>query len=403
MKKQYKPLDQELIKLTQDLIRIPSWIPDELEKRTTQNENKVVDYLEKWLKKNTKMEIERQPLDQGRFNLIAKKGKPDILLLAHTDTVTPSANSKYNQLKAEIHDNKIWGRGATDMKSGIATMIQALSLSPDCNNVWIMLYADEEYDFLGMKGLVKKYSKLKPKLIVSSDGSDLKIGHGCRGLIEIRARVTGETGHAARANGLNAINGATQSLASLSNLLKQYKHKKMGSTSMNTAYILGGSKEKNSLSTNNTLTTVGQQGNVIPDVCEFVIDIRPATPDLTPEIITKHLKTYLSKNGYKLEIINLRHNLGAWYTDTTQIKSVLKLAQEITNTSTPKIDNPSKGGYIDLQMLWNKLGRPPAVMFGGGDGSTAHAANEYIKIKDLIKTRDFFLNLLNSHTNNKLI
>ena len=344
MNKKYKPLDQELIKLTQDLIRIPSWIPDQLEKRTTQNENKVVDYLEKWLKKNTNMEIEKQPLDQGRFNLIAKKGKPDLLFLAHTDT---------------------------------------------------------ECDFLGMKGLVKKYSKLKPKLIVSSDGSDLKIGHGCRGLIDIRVRVTGKTGHAARANGLNAIDGATQSLASLSNLLKQYKHKQMGLTSMNLAYLVGGSKEKNSLSKDNTLSNVGQQGNVIPDVCEFVIDIRPATPDLTPEIITQHLKTYLTKNGYELEIIKLRHNLGAWYTDITQVKSVLKLAQEITNTPEPQLDNPSEGGYIDLQMLWNKVGRPPAVMFGGGDGSTAHAANEYIKISDLIKTRDFFVEIIKGYCSNK--
>lgn len=159
MTDKYNKQDQELVKLTQDLIRIPSWIPDDPQKQSVQNENKVVDFLENWLKKNTKMETERQKLDGNRFNLIAKKGKPNIVFLAHTDTVAPSANAEYNQLTAEIHHNKLYGRGSADMKSGIAAMLQSLSLACNRNNVWIMLYADEEYDFLGMRGLVKKYSK----------------------------------------------------------------------------------------------------------------------------------------------------------------------------------------------------------------------------------------------------
>lgn len=392
--------DQDLIKLTQDLIRIPSWIPDDPQQKLVQNENKLVNFLETWIKKNTNLETERQSLDQGRFNLIAKKGQPDLVFLAHTDTVTPSPEAPYPQLKAEIHDNKIWGRGATDMKSGISTMIQALSLVPETDNVWIMLYADEEYDFLGMKGLVKKYSNLKPKLLVSSDGSDLMIGYGCRGLIDIRARVTGKTGHAARANGLNAIDGTTQALQVLKEKLNKFNHPVMGSTSVNLAYILGGSKIK--VNSKTPIESVGQEGNVIPDICEFVIDIRPATPDLTPEIIIDILKKELTKNKYKFELVKLRHNLGAWFTDTKDIKSSLDIAKTITNTKTPKLDNPSKGGYIDLQMLWDKVGRPPAIMFGGGKGSTAHGADEHIEIKNLIKTRNFFLEILKKHSLNKL-
>lgn len=289
------------------------------------------------------------------------------------------------------------------MKSGIATMIQALSLVPQANNVWIMLYADEEYDFLGMKGLVKKYSKIKPKLIVSSDGSNLKIGHGCRGLIELRVRVTGKTGHAAKSNGLNAINGTIQALESLNKKLNNFNHPIMGSTSINLAYILGGNQLKTSISKDNLLTSVGQQGNVIPDVCEFVIDIRPATPDLTPDTIINILKENLVKNGYKFKLINLRHDLGAWFTNLDEIKPVLDIAQNITKTKKPKLDNPSQSGYIDLQMLWNQVGRPPALMFGGGKGSTAHGPDEHIEIKDLIKTKDFFVDLLIKHSQDKLI
>jgi succinyl-diaminopimelate desuccinylase len=390
--------DQKLVKLTQDLIRIPSWIPDNEKERETQNENKLVDYLETWIKENTNLEIERQSLDQSRFNLIAKKGKPDLLFLAHTDTVAPSMDAPYDQLKAEINDQKIWGRGATDMKSGISTMLQALSLTPKSNNVWIMLYADEEYDFLGMKGLVKKYSKIKPKLMVSSDGSDLRIGHGCRGLIEIRARVKGKTGHAAKQNGLNAIDGTVKSLDSLKKTLQKYEHPQMGSTSINLAYVLGGSQLKNSISDQNILTEVGQQGNMIPDTCEFVIDIRPATPELTPEIIINNLTKNLTKHNYQFELINLRHDLGAWFTNTKDIKPAIELAKETNSDSKSVLDNPSEGGYIDLQMLWNKVGRPPALMFGGGKGSTAHGPDEHIKIQNLLKTRDFFVKIIKTYS-----
>lgn len=164
---------------------------------------------------------------------------------------------------------------------------------------------------------------------------------------------------------------------------------------MNIAYIFGGSKLENSISSNNLLTQVGQQGNVVPDICEFVIDIRPATPDLTPKVITDHLKKYLTKNNYKLEIINLRHNLGAWFTNLNEIKPILNLATKVTNAQKPLLDNPGQGGYLDLQMLWNAVGRPPSLMFGGGKGSTAHGPDEHININNLIKTRDFFVKILN--------
>jgi hypothetical protein len=45
-----------------------------------------------------------------------------------------------------------------------------------------VFYADEEYQFLGMKIFLEEYSLFRPKMLISADGSDLKIGHACRGL-----------------------------------------------------------------------------------------------------------------------------------------------------------------------------------------------------------------------------
>lgn len=321
------------------------------------------------------------------------------MFLGHTDTVAPSQGSPYGQLEAEIHDGKIWGRGSTDMKSGIASMIHALSLTPEAQNVWAMFYADEEYDFLGMKGLVNDFSDLRPKLIVSSDGGDLSIGYGCRGLIEFRAQIKGVTGHAAKGNGLNAIDGVFQSIQDLRSYLDNYKHPKMGPTSMNLAYLFGGQEKDKKISyrKDGKLKKVDQEGNVIPDIAEFVVDIRPSSPELTAQKIVNQVEENVTKQGLKLQDIKVRHQLGAWYTDMNEVQEFVELAKEATNQDSIGLEEPGKSGYLDLQMFWEATGRPRAFMFGGGEGATAHKPDEHIKIENLIKERDFFKKVLEKH------
>jgi len=389
--------DQELVSLLQDLVRIPSWVPEEPKLKKIHNENKVVDFLENWLKTNTDLEVTRQPLEGGRFNLIAKKGKPDLVLLAHTDTVKPSENAPYDQLLAEIHDDEIWGRGTTDMKSGIATMIQALSLTPKLDNIWLFLYTDEEYDFLGMKALVKEFGHIKPNLIVSSDGSDLQLGNGCRGLIEIRARVSGETGHPAKDTGKNAIWGGVEILSKLKNHLQQSEHEVMGPNSFNVAHVIGGAKEPNSISSNGLLSAVGQAGNVVPDIMEFVLDIRPAFPDINLNSIVDFLSKEFKKQNLEFEVIKKKHDLGAWYTPADKLKPYESIALKYKNKSKPLYSNPRESGYVDLQMFWKAVGSPVSLMYGGGIGITAHTPQERIPVKDIIKERNFFLDILKKH------
>lgn len=389
--------DQELVDLLQKLIRLPSWVPEEKELKKVHNENQVVGFLEQWLQTNTSFEVIRQPLEGGRFNLIAKKGKPDLVFLAHTDTVKPSEDAPYDQLAAEIHDGKVWGRGSTDMKSGIATMIQAISLSPEVDNVWMFLYADEEYDFLGMKALVEEYGDIQPKLIVSSDGSDLQLGNACRGLIEIRAQVAGKTGHPAKGTGRHAIWEGFEVLAQLREELLASTHELMGPNSFNIAYMLGGAKGPTSIDDDGHLTSVGQAGNVVPDVMEFVLDVRPAFPEVTQDAIIDFLDARFRQKGLGFNIINRKHDLGPWYTPTSEISEFEATAESFSEPSKPLYSNPNESGYLDLQMFWEANGKPPAFMFGGGVGNTAHTPDENIPIENLIKERDFFLSVLAMH------
>lgn len=387
-------VDQNLISLLQDLIRIPSWVSLDTRTGEWQNENQIVDFLESWLQENTQMEVMRQKIVTDRFNLIAKKGKPDLVFLAHTDTVNLSENAPYNQLSATISDGEIWGRGATDMKSGIASMIQAISLSPEINNVWIFLYADEEYDFLGMKAVIKEYGYIRPKLIVSADGSDLQIGNSCRGLIEIKGRVIGKSGHAAKNIGKSAIGEGFETLNKLRSFLSEPEQTINGINSFNLAYVLGGAKKSNFSKNQNALIEVGQAGNVIADVMDFVLDVRPASPNINSSKLVEFIEQDLDKKGLKFQVIDKKHDLGAWKTPKMELIKYEKMCRKYLDNTAVVYSDSNNGGYLDLQMFWEAVGKPVSFMYGGGFGSTAHSANERISIKNLIKARDFFLELL---------
>jgi len=378
----------EVVGLLVELIRIPSFVTDE----PGVDENNLVDFIEDWLEKNTKLKVERQGLPGGRFNLIAKQGEPETVFLGHTDTVQPSKDAPVNQLTGEIIKDEIWGRGATDMKSGVAALMSAANLARNANNYWIIFYADEEYDFLGMKSLVGEFGKLKPKRIISADGSDLAVGHGCRGLIELTCRIKGETGHPAKGTGKNAIWGAMAALSNLKKYLARFRHPIMGGTSFNLAYIHGGTELTMSMGSNNRLKEVGKAGNVVPDICEFTIDIRPAKPDLNADEVVKFLEKEFKDLGLGFELAERKHDLGAWYTDREELQSFSRIAKETVGKS--NFADPRSTGYLDLQMLWEATERPTAFMFGGGIGSTAHKPDERIKISDLVKTRDFFLKVM---------
>jgi acetylornithine deacetylase/succinyl-diaminopimelate desuccinylase-like protein len=320
-----------------------------------------------------------------------------MVFLAHTDTVKPFVGAPYDQFAGEIHDGKVWGLGSTDMKSGVASMLCALKAVPDTNNVWLMLYADEEYGFLGMKHLVKEYRDIRPKVLISSDGSDLKLGYGCRGLIEFRMRVYGKTGHPARGEGNSAIWGSFKVLEKLQRYVSTFTHSTMGGTSFNLASVVGGGLLPD-VSTSGYLLKTGQAGNVVPDVMEFVIDIRPASLELTAEKILNFLSQYLSDLGLKAEIIERTHNEGAWFSDIRSLSPYVEIAEQVTGKFPADLDDPGGSGYIDMQMLWNAVGQPPSCMFGGGVGSTAHTPNEHIEIAHLVKTFEFFERVLQIHS-----
>lgn len=356
------------LELTKQLVAIPSWVG------TGCNEIKVGQFIYDWLQKNTDLSVIKQPVKDGRFNVIAYDNSPTTLLLnGHIDTVEAGGNWTSDPFIPTIKGDRLYGRGTTDMKGSLSAMLTAVSETKNTKGLMVLCYIDEEYDFAGMRAFIKEYrDKIKPNLVVSLDGYADTIGYACRRLIEVRFKVRGKSGHAGRPElGKNAILIGAQIVNQLIETLKP------SGSSCNLAYLNGGLDLGSG--------KISQEGNNIADIAELVLDIRPATPKLNADKVMEIVAKFAQDQGVEIEDWIVRHNLGSWLTPPTTLQGLFDI---------PGKYEPFKG-YVDTQMLAQAWGVPCCVI-GASTLSCAHAANEYVELNDLEITKNKIKGIIKS-------
>jgi succinyl-diaminopimelate desuccinylase len=367
--------------ILKDLIKIPSWVDN------LTNERNIGEFIYSFLKGNTNLSIIKQLVINDRFNIIASKGNNvDMLVIGHIDTVQPTSNWIKNPIIPEVIGDKIFGMGSTDMKSGIAVMLN-LAIQPALkNNTAFLFYCDEEYDFSGMKIFIEEYrNKIKPKLIISLDGEELQIRNSCRGLIELSVIAQGKSGHAAnQKSGVNAITNTMIVINKLKSWLNIFSSKELGKSTLNIACVKGGIKIGNK----DDEIILGKEGNIIPDYCEYVIEIRVASNNLNANMVKDFIEKESVNLGLKIINVKVRHNLRSWITAKEQLKTILELAPR------KGFRKAKMGGYIDIQMLWEAFEKVPTFSFGAGEAEMSHKTDEYVKISSIVKAEKFLERIL---------
>lgn len=360
------------LELTKQLVSIPSWVG------TSCNEIQIGEFIYDWLRQNTALKVIKQPVIDGRFNVIATDPYPTrSLLVGHMDTVENRAGWITNPWTPIIKNGRLYGLGATDMKGSLAAMLTAVRKVKNTKGLMVVCYIDEEYDFAGMRQFIREYrDKIKPRLIVSLDGSSGQIGIGCRGLIELSFKIRGVTGHAGRPSaGKNAIVLGTKIFEQLDSALAKVADPILGPSTCNLAYIQGGLDLGNKV--------LGRQGNNIADLAEFVLDIRTAQTKVDASWVKKKISQYAQVSGVSVEDFIIRHNLGSWVTDPSYLDTL-----GISGKYEPSL------GYIDTQMLWEAFDRVPCCTIGAGNLELAHRPNEYVELVELERTQKLVKKLL---------
>lgn len=312
------------------------------------------------------------PFAADRQSLIATFGgqadRPLLAFTGHLDTVPLGGRPwEYDPFAGEVAGNRLYGRGATDMKGGIAAFIVAtlrfaarLEGTP---GVRLILTAAEETGCEGARELVADGLPLGPvgALIVGEPTSNVPlVGH--KGCLWLRAVVGGVAAHGSMPHlGVNAVCRAARIVRHLEGFdISTPPHPLLGQPTLNIGYLQGG-------------TNI----NTVPDRAEIGIDIR-TTPALDHAVLAARLA---SEVGEGIELETLVDTPGIW-TDPAEpwVQEVFAVAKAVTGNT------PSVGGapfVTDASLLTPALGGVPTVILGPGEIELAHQTDEYCRVDRL--------------------
>jgi succinyl-diaminopimelate desuccinylase len=194
----------ELVRLTQDLVRIDSVIRPE----TCGTESEVVQFIAAWIRR----ELALQPLVEeaapGRLNIIltvdSGQGGPCLMLEGHTDVVSEGNRDGWTRdpFGGEIIDGRIYGRGACDMKAGLAVALLTAKAFRTAGVPWkgkirLGLVCDEEGMMLGIKSFIRAGHADDVTACLVPEPEENNLCTCMKGAIRAIVRVHGKMAHGA--------------------------------------------------------------------------------------------------------------------------------------------------------------------------------------------------------------
>jgi len=291
-----------------------------------------------------------------------------VVVAGHLDTV-PIAGNVPSWVTGDGSELIIWGRGACDMKGGVAAQLAAaVALSaPNRDVSWIFYDCEEvEESRSGLGRIAREHADyLAGDFAVLCEPTNARIEGGCQGTLRALVELRGRAAHSARAwMGHNAVHDAGPVLERLANHVPA-RVEVDGLTyreGMNAVLISG-----------------GIAGNVIPDRCVIEVNYRFA-PDKSPADAEAYVRHVLA--GYPVRVT------------------------DIGPAARPGLDQPAAkdflaavGGEVEAKLGWTDVARfsamgIPAVNFGPGDPTKAHADDECCPAADLFACRDALIRWL---------
>lgn len=335
------------------------------------NEEGIARYVAELLAENG-FNVKLPEFDKGRLHLIAEKGlsihTPPVVFSGHFDTV-PLGNNKWSvdPFAGEVRDGKIWGRGSSDMKGGVAAMILAAidafrNESPE-GGVRLIFTAAEETGCTGIQQLMKTIGNpghARAVIVGEPTGNLPATGH--KGAIYLNAVTSGRTAHSSMPHlGDNAIYKAAESILKARDFrFETEEDPLLGFPTINVGKMSG-----------------GLNINSVPDHAEFTIDIR-STSKTDHNNILKRLKDELGE-ATKLEVLV---DMKPVY--TSEEDPFIKLVYDICGVKGNTEGFPKSLPYLtDGSVLQKAYGGVPTIILGPGEAEMAHKTDEFCYISKL--------------------
>lgn len=336
----------------------------------------------------------------GIINLVAtvKSGRPGKRLVfnGHLDTypIGEEGDWSHPPLGAKIDAGRLYGRGVTDMKAGIAASICALQILSANKSLWcgeasITLAGDEEsMGYLGTGWLLENVEEARGDVMICGDvGSPNIIRIGEKGLLWIRVTSKGVSAHGAHVhNGVNAIERLINALV----LIKELENLSVNAPEEVTRTIeeasqiselssgKGESKTLQKITVNIGVIKGGTSPNLVPSSAEALGDIRIPFGVSVEYLINRITEVLAPLEGIEWDVIR---SFEPTFTSARHpiVVSALKVSSLVTgNESVANM----RVGASDSR-LYRRAGIPSIVL--GCTPNNMGASNEYVEIVELVK------------------
>jgi succinyl-diaminopimelate desuccinylase len=374
--------EEALIDFTREVVQCRSWNPPGDEAAVAAL---VADQL-----RSFGIDTEVVPVTPTRHNVYGRlsgegTGRGHLLLVSHLDTVPPGERAwEHGVLSGDLVDGRIYGRGASDMKGGLAAAVFAagalaesgIGLSSD---LIIAGTVGEEVDCLGAQALVEGGLLEGVGAIGIPEPTGLNLYTAYKGALWLKIVTRGRTAHGGRPDlGVNALLHMDATIERI--LAADWDapaHPLLGHPTLNIATIHGGVKT-----------------NMVPDRCELTIDFRTLPGQGHTELVAQmreildSLAVDIQEYDATLEVINDKAAVST-PTDGSFVRMAQDVGQSLWGRALPA---QGVSYYTDASILAPASGAP-VIILGPGEADLAHQTDEWVSVEKLMGAAQFYAQL----------
>lgn len=337
------------------------------------------------------------------FVTVAAGGSADIInhglvLSGHTDVVPVDGQAWTSEpFVATIRGDKLYGRGACDMKGFIACALTLLPKAVELSNsgqlsrpLHLALSFDEEVGCLGAPLILAdlKARGITPDYCIVGEPTNMAMVVAHKGIAVYRCRVHGKSAHSSlTATGVNAISYASRLIGYVDTLAEEISHRDDNDALFDVPY--------------STLSVGTIQGgtatNIVPNLCEFTFDYRNL-PHMTQDDILLPIQAKVAELSAQMQArapetgIELTQEESVPAMTDNDSAELQALVVALTgDTQRHKVAYATEGGQFTNSGI-------PTIICGPGSIEQAHKADEYVKLNEIERCDSFLQRLLESCT-----
>lgn len=302
-------------------------------------------------------------------------GRKPLCFGGHIDVVPLGAKEwSVDPFGADIVDGKLYGRGTTDMKGGIASFVHvALKLAAEgkrgAADIVMAICAGEETGCEGSFHLDEIGALGEAGAIVIAEPTSNYPIVGHKGALWLKVETKGVTAHGSMPeHGDNALYKAARSVTKLADFdFNVMPHELLGRSTLNVGTMQG-----------------GLNLNSVPDHAEFTVDIRTLPEQDHAQIVTG-LEGFLGEENRLARIVDC----GGVHTPHTDpwIQEVFAVMEPILGEA---IEPRGAPYFTDASALTPACGRPPTVILGPGEMHMAHQTDEYCPVAHIEQAAEVY-------------